>query len=254
MERDLIFARNIGLISAEEQKQLWGTCVLIAGIGGDGGLLAERLSRTGIGHLILADPEVFEPANINRQYGANRLTIGVNKATAVARELALINPQMKITVCTEGITPENVTALVQQAGLVIDEIEYTLPAISVLLHRTARQLGKHVFMGANIGWGTCVFCFSPEGKTFEEHFSYHEENGTINPMAYMAKKPSYITDDFAAPVLAGNLPMPAVASSVSLTAAILASEIIWFLTGKRKPLTVPQFISIDLFDLTFHHS
>jgi len=254
MERNELFARNKGLVSSEDQQRLWETCILIAGTGGDGGLLSERLARTGIGHLILADPEAFEPNNINRQYGANRLTIGVNKAIAVAKELALINPSMKITVCTEGVTAENVTGLVRQADLVVDEIEYTMPATSVLLHRTARQQGKHVFMGANIGWGASIFCFPPEGQTFEQHFSYNEENGTINPLAYMREKPSYITSDFADEVLAGIVSMPAVAASVSLTAAILASEITWFITGKRKPVTVPQFISIDLFDLTIHKS
>ena len=254
MERNVLFARNTGLVSAEEQLRLWETCILIAGTGGDGGLLAERLARTGIGHLILADPEAFEPTNINRQYAANRLTMGVNKATAVAKELALMNPGMKITVCAEGVTEENVAGMVRQADLVVDEIEYTMPSVSVLLHRAARQQGKHVFMGANIGWGASVFCFPPGGVTFEEHFSYNEVNGTINPMAYMKEKPTYITDDFAAAVLAGVVPMPAVSASVSLAAAVLASEITWFITGIRKPVTVPQFISIDLFDLTIHKS
>src|SRR5580698_1048987 len=152
MERNLLFARNSGLISAEEQERLWETTVLIAGTGGDGGLLAERLARTGVGHLILADPEAFDASNVNRQYAANRLTVGINKATAVARELALINPEMKITVCAEGITPENATQLAQQADVIVDEIEYTMPGVSVLLHQAARRQGKHVFMGANIGW------------------------------------------------------------------------------------------------------
>jgi len=250
MEQNEIFSRNNGLISTEEQAMLWNTCVLIAGTGGDGGLLAERLARTGIGHLILADPEVFEAANINRQYAANELTTGVNKAVAVARQLALINPEMKLTVCPAGIDKENVRALVEAADLIVDEIEYTAPAISVLLHRTARKQNKYVFMGANIGWGASIFCFAPAGKTFEQHFSYNGSDGTIDVPAYYKMRPSYITDDLAEAVLDGSITMPSVAASVCLTAAVLTSEIIWFVTGKKRPVIVPEFISIDLFDLT----
>ena len=48
-----IFSRNIGLISEKGQELLADTCIAIAGVGGDGGLLAERLVRFGIGKLIM---------------------------------------------------------------------------------------------------------------------------------------------------------------------------------------------------------
>ncbi|MBA3827364.1 MAG: ThiF family adenylyltransferase [Taibaiella sp.] len=254
MDQELLFARNKGLLSAQDQDKLAHTSVLIAGVGGDGGLLAERLVRSGIGKIILADPEVFECENGNRQYAANINNTGINKAKAVADELILINPDVEIVVCMEGITKDNVLQLVMQADIIIDEVEYTLPSISVMLHKAARQQEKYIFMGANIGWGASIFCFSPHGKTFEEHFNYNEKDVTINPLAYLKERPSYISDHLAEQILSRSIPMPTVASSVSLVASVLTCEIIHFISGKKEPLIVPQFITVDLFDLTINKS
>jgi molybdopterin/thiamine biosynthesis adenylyltransferase len=248
--KQTFFSRNKGLISETEQDLIASTTIAVIGTGGDGGLLAERLVRFGIGKIILADPEIFEYSNINRQYASNQNTIGKNKAEMVARELMLINPGLEIKIYNEGITPENVTEIVSQADVLVDEIEYSLPSISVMLHREAARQSKYVFMGANIGWGASIFCFSPGGKKFEEHFEYNDEQKSINPLRYLKSKPAYLDTKTIDLVLSGQMCMPALSSSVSLVASVMASEIIYFITHKRKPLLVPEFIFIDLFDLT----
>jgi len=244
------FSRNSGLISEEQQERLSNSSVLVAGVGADGGLLAERLVRFGIGKIILADPEKFEAANINRQFAAYQKNFGRNKAECVANELIQINPALKIEVLNDGLHSGNIGKMVYAADVVADEIEYSLPAISVMLHREARTQNKFVFMGANVGWGASIFCFSPSGKTFEEEFEYNEENTSINPLRYLKEAPSYLGEEMLASVVSGSAPVPALSSSVSLVAACMANEIILFILGKRKPLIVPQFLSIDLFDLT----
>jgi len=246
------FSRNSGLISESEQEKLFQTTVAIAGAGGDGGLLAERLVRFGIGKIILADPEVFEPANINRQFASSVNNLGRNKAEAVAEELLKINPALSVKVYNNGLTKENVNAFVGQADIVVDEIEYSLPTLSVMLHREARAQNKHVFMGANIGWGASAFCFSPEGQTFENHFEYDEEGQTINPLKYAPGIPAYFENEVVEQILSGNQAMPALSSSVSLVASTISNEIIFFITRKRKPVVAPDFIFIDLFDLTIN--
>lgn len=246
-----IFIRNKGLISDADQELLANTTIAIAGLGGDGGLLAERLVRMGVGKLILADPEVFESANINRQFAANMLTLGQNKAKAVADELKAINPEVKIQVLEEGITAENVAAFVADTTVVIDEIEYTAPHLSVLLHTEARKQGRYVFMGANIGWGASVFCFSPTGISFEEYFEYNPVTSTINPLRYLKEVPEYFSESVRTAILAGEMPMPAIASSVSLVAALLSTEVVLFLTGVRSPILAPEFLFVDLFERSF---
>ena len=248
----IFFSRNAGLISESEQEKLFHTTVAIAGAGGDGGLLAERLVRFGIGKIILADPEVFEPANINRQFASGEKNFGRNKAEAVAEELLKINPAISVTVYNNGLTTENVNAFVGAADVVVDEIEYSLPHLSVMLHREARAQRKHVFMGANIGWGASAFCFSPEGQTFESHFEYDEQAQTINPLKYAAGIPGYFESELIDKILSGKQAMPALSSSVSLVASVISNEIVFFQTGKREPVLAPHFIFIDLFDLTIN--
>ncbi len=63
------FARNIGLFSHSEQDRLRNATVIVAGVGGVGGIQAVTLARFGIGKMILIDPGAFDPPDMNRQYG-----------------------------------------------------------------------------------------------------------------------------------------------------------------------------------------
>jgi tRNA A37 threonylcarbamoyladenosine dehydratase len=51
-----IFSRNIGILTEAEQEKLHQTTVGVAGVGGIGGFLSERLIRMGIGRLKITDP------------------------------------------------------------------------------------------------------------------------------------------------------------------------------------------------------
>lgn len=246
---DNFFVRNKGLLSQEDQIKLNETCVFIAGAGGDGGLLAERLVRFGLGKIILADPEVFEENNINRQFAASVSSLSRNKALVVSEELKKINPDLIVETYTEGLTETNVEKIVSTADLIVDEIEFTLPRISVLLHRECRRQGKHIFMGANIGWGASIFCFSPQGQSFEEMFEFNELNGTINPAKYMKQQPEYISNELLYDILESNESVPALSCSVGIVAGMVSAEIVLHLTGKRSPVIAPEFISFDMYNL-----
>ena len=47
----MFYSRNIGLITEEEQKRICKGSVLVAGVGGMGGVAAEVLVRMGIGKI-----------------------------------------------------------------------------------------------------------------------------------------------------------------------------------------------------------
>jgi sulfur carrier protein ThiS adenylyltransferase len=67
----------------------------IAGLGGLGSTVAIALARTGVGKLILADFDVLEPSNLNRQqYTVDQ--IGLYKADALREVLATVNPYVQI--------------------------------------------------------------------------------------------------------------------------------------------------------------
>ena len=99
------FARHLGLIAPDEQARLRRARVAILGMGGVGGIHLVTLARLGIGSFRIADPDGFELANFNRQYGANMRTLGRNKAEVMAEEARAINPELDLRVFAEAVTP-----------------------------------------------------------------------------------------------------------------------------------------------------
>src|SRR3989338_5261918 len=77
--------RNLGWLANAEQAGLKNKVIGIAGCGGMGGMLAQVFFRLGVGEVRIADPEVFDTSNLNRQFAASRKTIGKSKAVETAR-------------------------------------------------------------------------------------------------------------------------------------------------------------------------
>lgn len=90
--------RNRGFVTENEQVQLRAACVFIPGVGGMGGAAFKALVRAGVGRFVIADIDVFEVSNLNRQLFAWADTIGELKAEAAARLAREINPDVTIEV------------------------------------------------------------------------------------------------------------------------------------------------------------
>ena len=104
MER-LLYARHTPGV----HDRIKNATVGIMGLGGLGSVVAISLARIGIGRLLLADFDVVEPSNLNRQqYLIDQ--IGMLKVDALKENLARINPYLEIisdkTVLTEESIPE----------------------------------------------------------------------------------------------------------------------------------------------------
>jgi molybdopterin/thiamine biosynthesis adenylyltransferase len=251
---DSRFSRNIGLISPDEQEKLSRATVVIAGTGTDGGLLAERLVRAGVGSLRLADPEVFEEANLNRQFGCDTTTLGQNKAVVVGRLVQQINPEAKVEIFEQGITEENVAGFVEGADIVVDEIEYHRFDLSVLLHRKSRKQGKPVFLAVNVGWGANLFIFSPDGMTLEDYVGLSPDvsleearDFVIPPEKFSPNIPPYWSEELLKQIIHDEIPIPSVSPAAALVAALLATAIVLKLANNRDYGIVPKFTGLDLY-------
>ncbi|AQT69283.1 Molybdopterin-synthase adenylyltransferase [Anaerohalosphaera lusitana] len=67
----------------------------IAGLGGLGSAIAIALARVGVGRLVVADFDVVEPSNLNRQqYFVDQ--IGMTKTEATRENIERINPYVKV--------------------------------------------------------------------------------------------------------------------------------------------------------------
>ncbi len=95
------FARLKPLLGEEALVKLSKATVAIIGLGGVGGIAAETLARSGVGHLVICDFDAVEESNINRQIVANTKTIGQNKALLLAKMIEEINPDCSLTVISQ---------------------------------------------------------------------------------------------------------------------------------------------------------
>jgi molybdopterin/thiamine biosynthesis adenylyltransferase len=88
--------RNEGFLDREEQQRLRGSSVFVCGVGGMGGSAVETLTRAGVGRIGIADFDVFEATNLNRQVFACTRTLGRAKTEATEEALTEINPHLRV--------------------------------------------------------------------------------------------------------------------------------------------------------------
>lgn len=94
----------------------------IAGVGGLGSAVAVALARIGVGHLVVADFDVVEPSNLNRQqYFVDQ--IGLPKVTALRENLRRIHPYVKVTTFDGRLTPANVPEIFDFVDVLVEAFD-----------------------------------------------------------------------------------------------------------------------------------
>jgi sulfur carrier protein ThiS adenylyltransferase len=86
----------------------------IMGLGGLGSVVAGALTRLGVGRLILADFDVVEPSNLNRQhYSISQ--IGMRKTSALKENLLQMNPYIVIETVDNRLTEKSIPEIFKNA-------------------------------------------------------------------------------------------------------------------------------------------
>lgn len=107
-----LHARTEILLGAEALTHLRQQHVLVAGIGGVGGYVAENLARAGVGELTLLDKDVVTPSNLNRQLVALQSTVGQKKTAVMQARIADIDPTVTIHVIDDFMRVETAESTV----------------------------------------------------------------------------------------------------------------------------------------------
>ncbi len=153
------------------QQKLVDSTVLIVGLGGLGCPAALYLAAAGVGNLILADGDVVELNNLQRQIAHDSSDIGRNKAQSVAESIAALNPEVNTTVIASMLDHAGLEKLLPGVDLVVDAtdnypiryalnracIEAALPMVSGAAVRTEGQIS--VF--DPVSGGPCYRCLYP---------------------------------------------------------------------------------------------
>lgn len=143
-------SRNIPALSEADMEILQASHVLVVGCGGLGGNVIEELARVGIGHLIVADGDVFEESNLNRQILCTQGNLGKSKALTAAERVRLIDPDIEVRPVPEFITKENASVLMVDADIVIDALDSITSRL--MLEDSAAEAGLYLVHGGISGW------------------------------------------------------------------------------------------------------
>jgi tRNA threonylcarbamoyladenosine dehydratase len=125
--------------------------VLVVGLGGVGSYAAEFIARAGVGEMTIVDGDVVDPSNRNRQLPALATTHGLPKADIMAERLLAINPELKLTVIKDFLTPEKADAICQAApyNYVMDCIDSITPKLHLIT--SAKRLGLNIVTSMGAG-------------------------------------------------------------------------------------------------------
>lgn len=145
-----LFERSRLVFNDEGIQALADSHVLLAGVGGVGGFVAEALARAGVGELTLVDHDDVAPSNKNRQIVALDNTLGQNKAQVMAERIAQINPDCKVNINNSFLTPD------MMEPLLMTEFDYVVDAIDslnckVALVATAYKMKRPVVSSMGAG-------------------------------------------------------------------------------------------------------
>ena len=243
------FRRNLGFITESQQEKLRNARVAVAGLGGTGGAQVHALARLGMGRFTLADPDVFELVNFNRQSGATVPNLGRLK-TDVARETVLsINPDADVAVFNQGITADNIDAFLQGVDVVVDSLDFYCFEERFMLYGKARAKGLWVLTAPPLGFGFTLLVFDPNGMSFEDYFGFHsgmsERERVVALIAGIAPQPFMLRYlDREQPAMAERR-LPSVGVAPFMIAGVIATEIIQVLTGKGSTIAVPTIYQFD---------
>lgn len=123
------------LLGAEKLEKLNHAHILITGLGGVGAHTAEQLVRAGIGNLTIADADVIEPTNINRQLPALHSTLNQKKVNVLSDRLKDINPKVKLEVIDEFLRDQRMIEVLKTPfDFVVDAIDTLAPKVYLIYH------------------------------------------------------------------------------------------------------------------------
>ena len=159
------YARNIPALTEAECSVLKQKRVLVVGCGGLGGHVIDQLARIGIGSLKVADGDVFDESNLNRQLLSDITKLGISKAKAAADHVACINPAVAVEAVNVFMGAENVQELIAGCDIVIDALD-NIPARRILADACAKAKLPYVY-GAISGWVAQAALSMPEDRLID---------------------------------------------------------------------------------------
>lgn len=169
-----IILKGVGLTG---QKKLLASKVLVIGAGGLGAPAIMYLAACGIGTIGIADGDIVELSNLQRQIIHRTEAVGTAKAESAASYVRDINPDVNVIVYPERVTAENLGDMIESYDFIIDGVDnfatkFLINDACVLRGKPFCHAGIRGFYGQVMtyvpGQGPCYRCIfeeiPPEGE------------------------------------------------------------------------------------------
>ena len=144
------FERTARLIGTEGVECLGQAHVLLFGVGGVGGYVAEALARSGVGAVTLVDNDTVAESNLNRQIIATYDTIGREKTEVMKERILLINPEAKVEVRNCFFLPECADTFdFTKYSYIVDAVDTITAKIEIIMR--AKEAGVPVISSMGTG-------------------------------------------------------------------------------------------------------
>ncbi len=118
----LRYSRHILLdeIGIEGQQRLLDAHVLVVGAGGLGSPVALYLAASGVGHITIADHDVVDLTNLQRQIAHTTSRVGQAKVDSATLAMLALNPDVRVTALARQLDANQLDALVPTVQVVVD--------------------------------------------------------------------------------------------------------------------------------------
>jgi molybdopterin/thiamine biosynthesis adenylyltransferase len=249
------FSRNRGVLDDEEMARVRSARVAIAGAGGAGSNYLLALTRLGVEKFTIADHDVFELTNMNRQAGATMANLGRKKAVVMAEMAAEINPGVDVRVLSDGLGRATMADFFADATVVMDTIDLLVMDVRDILHEEAQRRGCHVVTGAvPIGFGVATTTFGPGSMSYWDSFGIDPADSNMTKMRKMIEgltsagfPQGYLPAKFFdfGPT-EDDVVFSSLASTHYLGTGVAVTEALCLISGRRRPTLAPDILQVDM--------
>lgn len=117
----LRYSRHIFLpdIDISGQQALADSCVLVLGAGGLGSPVLMYLAASGVGHLVISDPDIVDESNLQRQIVHRADQLNQLKVDSAAAQLRAMNPDIELTLLPHILDAEQLEKQAAEATVVV---------------------------------------------------------------------------------------------------------------------------------------
>ncbi len=252
---DDAFSRNIGWVTETEQLRLRQSRVAIGGLGGVGGVHLLTLARIGIGRFSIADFDVFDIVNFNRQVGATVSSLNKPKIDVLADMLKDINPEVDVKLFSSGVQEDSLEAFLDDVDVYVDGLDFFAFSARRMTFSACERKNIPVVTAAPLGLGTALLVFGPGGMPYEDYFGFEGCDEMEMAIRFLVGlSPAMLQRGYVADMSRVNLAErrgPSSIAACQLCAGVAAIETLKLLLGRGGVRLAPWGSQFDAYRMRY---